>query len=165
MNCKYCHTKCQKAGRQSNGAQKLYCTGCRKYQQSDYRYAGCRANILSIIPKLICESVGIRGIARILKISTSTVIRKIKWIAGRIAKPPIPFQRTVFELDELRTYIKQKENEYRVAYAICGETKQVVDFTVGKRSKRVLGSIVHTYFSNRPDKTKTALTGAVFSRV
>lgn len=31
-----------------------------------------------------------------------------------------------------------------MAYALCSETKQVIDFTVGKRSKRVLRSIVTT---------------------
>ena len=35
MMCKFCDHPCQKAGEQKNGAQKLYCTICRKYQQMD----------------------------------------------------------------------------------------------------------------------------------
>jgi len=58
-----------------------------------------------MIPKLVCESVSIRGIARILKIALTTVIRKIKWIAEKIVKPPIPFSCRQIELDELRTYM------------------------------------------------------------
>jgi IS1 family transposase len=44
----------------------------------------------------------------------------------------------------LRTYIGRKENQYWVAYVLCSETKQVIDFIVGKRSKRTLRMVVNT---------------------
>lgn len=97
-----------------------------------------------MIPKLICESVGVRGIARVLKISLATVIRKIKSIAELIEKPPIPLNRKAFEMDEMRTYVKKKENQHWIAYALCSETKDVIDFTVGKRGKRTLRMVVNT---------------------
>jgi IS1 family transposase len=52
--------------------------------------------------------------------------------------------RKCFELDELRTFISKKKRECWVAYAICSETKQVVDFIVGRRSKRTLKMITGT---------------------
>lgn len=97
-----------------------------------------------MISKLVRESVGIRGIGRILKISVTTVIKAIKAISRSIIKPLIPFNRRAFELDELRTYVVKKENQYWVAYALCEETRQVIDFVVGRRSKRTLRMIVNT---------------------
>ena len=96
-----------------------------------------------MISGLVCESVSIRGIARILNISVVTVCCKIRKIAASIKKPAIPLQRKTFELDEVRTYVKKKEHQYWIAYALCHETKQVVDFIVGKRNKRTLRRIVN----------------------
>ncbi len=97
-----------------------------------------------MIPRLVCNSVGIRGIARVLKIAVNTVVKQIKRVAEQITKPPIPLNRQSFEIDELRTYIGKRENQYWVAYILCSETKQVIDFVVGKRSKRTLRMVVNT---------------------
>jgi insertion element IS1 protein InsB len=80
------------------------------------------------IANLVQESVSIRGIGRILKISLVTVIKRIRQIAKAIAKPAVPLNRLSFEMNELRTYIGKKDNQYWVAYALCSETKQVIDF-------------------------------------
>ncbi len=78
MNCKFCNQSCYKWGKQKNGTQKLYCRNCKKYQQQEYKYAACNSKIDKQIANLVCESVSIRGIARILKIALATVIKKIK---------------------------------------------------------------------------------------
>lgn len=155
MECKFCGHTCQKAGMQKNGAQKYYCKLCQKYQQSLYKYAACKNGVREIISSLVCESVSIRGIARILKISVVTVCSKIRRIAGSIKKPAIALRRKAFELDEVRTYIKKKENQCWIAYAFCNETKQVVDFVVGKRTKRTLKSIVNTLLLSGVKTIKT----------
>jgi insertion element IS1 protein InsB len=108
-----------------------------------------------MISGLVCESVSIRGIARILNISVVTVCCKIRKIAASIKKPAIPLQRKTFELDEVRTYVKKKEHQYWIAYALCHETKQVVDFIVGKRNKRTLRSIVNTLLLSGVKTIKT----------
>jgi insertion element IS1 protein InsB len=144
MECQYCKGKCQKAGRQKNGTQKFYCGHCKKYQQGAYRYRACMAGTIRMIPLLVCESVGIRSIGRILKIATATVLRKILVAATAITKPPVPLNRPAFEMDELRTFLGHKGNQYWIAYAICPSTKTVIDFAVGKRSKRTLKMVVNT---------------------
>ena len=145
----------RKAEKQKNGSQKLYCTTCNKYQQSSCIYAACNENVVSMIPKLVCESVSIRGISRLLKIATSTVIRKIKGIASQLIKPAIPINREAFELDEMRTYEKRKKDQYWMAYALCSETKEVMDFVVGRRSKRTLRMIVNTLLLSGVGTIKT----------
>src|ERR1700748_1244356 len=77
MQCQFWKEKCQKAGKQKNGAQKLYCKGCKKYQQSAYRYRACYGPISPMISNLVCESFSIRGIARVLQIGINTVLRRI----------------------------------------------------------------------------------------
>jgi IS1 family transposase len=155
MECKFCKEECQRAGRQRNGTQKLYCRSCKKYQQQEYKYAACDSKIDQQIATLVCESVSIRGIARILKIALATVIKKIKLIAAKVIKPPIPLNCKVLELDEVRTFIKKKENQYWVAYAICSETKKVIDFVIGRRTKRTLKMIVNTLLLSNAETIKT----------
>jgi len=89
MKCKFCDGNCRKAGTQKNGAQKLYCKACGKYQQASYRSNAYKKEVLLMLPQLVCESVSIRGIARVLKIAANTVISGIRRIARNIVKPPI----------------------------------------------------------------------------
>jgi IS1 family transposase/transposase-like protein len=144
MDCKYCNANCCKAGKQASGLQRYFCKGCKKYQQKQYSYAAYKVGIIAMIPKLVCNSVGIRGIARVLDIAVNTTVKLIKKIADSITKPPIPINRKSFEIDELRTFIGTKENQYWVAYILCSETKEVIDFIAGKRSKRTLRMVVNT---------------------
>src|SRR4051812_42412223 len=109
MNCKKCSQCCQKWGRQHNGVQRYYCKGCKKCQQKEYKYVACEEAVTDMIPKLICESVSVRGISRILRIAIVTVAKQIKRIANSIRKPAIPIMRKFIELDEVRTYIGNKE--------------------------------------------------------
>lgn len=112
MNCKFCEGKCQKAGKQRNGQQKYYCTACKKYQQAVYKYKGCSLQLIKLIPQLLCESVSLTGIARIVRMAKNTVVKQVLAYAQRIQKPPLPMQRNSFEMDELRTYVSKKQNQY-----------------------------------------------------
>lgn len=88
MHCKHCHSTCQKAGKQKNGTQKWYCKKCRKYQQSGYINNACKIGIDQEIKSYLKEGCGIRSIARLLDISPTTVIERIKKISKQISKPP-----------------------------------------------------------------------------
>lgn len=155
MKCQYCNGDCQKAGKQKNGVQKLYCKGCKKYQQRIYRNRAYEMAINPMIAELLCESVCIRGIARVLKISINTVLSRIRKIARAIEKPAIPINQTEFEVDELRTYIGRKGNEYWLAYALNQTTGKVIDFVIGKRSKRTLSILVNTLILSGVNKIRT----------
>ncbi len=89
----------------------------RSTNKNVYQYQAYKASIVKLIPSLICESVSIRG---------------------------IPMNIEVVEMDELRTYIGNKANQYWVAYALCSKTKKILDFIVGKRSKHTLKMVVNT---------------------
>jgi len=50
----------------------------------------------------------------------------------------------VYEMDELCTYIRNKNNRIWIAYSIRKDTREVVDFKVGKRTNKTLRSVVNT---------------------
>jgi insertion element IS1 protein InsB len=155
MQCQVCNNNCQKAGRQKNGAQKLYCTVCKKYGQATYQYKAYQNGVDPMISQLVCESAGIRGISRILKIGVNTVLRRIRRIAARIDRPIIVRYDAIFEVDELWTYIGRKDNEYWLAYALDRATGQVIDFVLGKRTKSTLKILIDNLLAVSPKKIRT----------
>src|ERR1700743_3494944 len=142
MECNYCSGKCCRSGYQKNGLQRFYCVSCKRYQQISYRYKGCLATTNHQIKRLVCEGVGIRGIARVLSIGRQTVLNKVKGMAEAIKRPAVKMDVISIEVDELWTYIGRKNNEYWVAYAIDRKTRKVVDFVVGKRKKATLKKMI-----------------------
>jgi hypothetical protein len=109
--------------KRESGAQKFYCTLCRKYQQMAYRSRACRKGTRPMISKLICEGVSVRGISRILRVSINTVQKDIRGTAKSIAKPPIRLHQENIEVGELRTFIGNKRNQYWIAYALNRTTQ------------------------------------------
>ena len=154
MECKYCTQNCRRSGRQKTGVQRYYCMACKKYQQKEYLYHAYTGRTNEMVKLLVCESVGIRGISRILKIATGKVLRKIERIAVQIARPPIPPDQPTFEVDELWTYIGHKANEYWLAYAL-NRTGEVVDFVIGKRTKATLKMLIDNLLASGVRKIRT----------
>ena len=155
MSCKYCKGNCQKAGKQKNGSQRLYCVVCRKYQQTVYRRVAYQPEITGLVGDLLCEGVGVRGISRVLGIAVGTVISRIRRLGQKVCKPSGLSSGRAFEVDELWTYVGKKSNEYWVAYALERQTKQVVDFIVGKRTKATLKVLIESLEyspENNPDR-------------
>ena|SRR5665213_2929231 len=135
QSCKNCKTgRCVKAGLQANGKQKWKCKICFKYQQSTYSYQGY---VISdeIIKRFIAEGVGLRSMSRLLRISCTTIIKRIRAIAKDISPPPLFKANQVYEVDEMHTFIFSKVRECWITYAIERTTKQVVDFRTGGRTK------------------------------
>jgi insertion element IS1 protein InsB len=155
MDCKYCTRKCRRSGRQNNGTQRYYCMVCKKYQQKEYIYQACRGTANATITSLVRESVGIRGIARVLRIATNTVLKRIKTIAAGISRPPIDQEQLTFEVDELWTYIGRKDNEYWLAYALNKSTREVADFVIGKRTKGTLKILIDRLLVSAPNRIRT----------
>ena len=82
--------------------------------------------------------------ARILNISVNTVRTDIKRTGKSISKPPIRLDQEPVEVDELQTFIGNKQNQYWIAYALNRSNGEVMDFIVGKRSRCTLKVLVNT---------------------
>lgn len=60
------------------------------------------------------ESIGVCGIARTLKASSGTVVNYLGKISSRIVIP-IPNERgQIYEVDEMRTFVKQNNARHTV---------------------------------------------------
>lgn len=154
MNCKNCKSECIKKG--FNGTkQKYFCKSCLLYQQQHYTYHLCTKNDENIISKLTCIGVGISGISNFTGISKSNVVNIIKRIANEISWKIPNESNQVYEMDEMYTYTHSKLNGIYLIYALNKNTKQVIDFTVGNRSKLNIKKVTDTLLSLHPQKIFT----------
>jgi len=143
IKCNFCNSKCIKNGFQSNGNQRYKCCVCHKKQQSNYEYNAYRRNLNQEIILFTKEGLGIRSTARILKISTTTLLKRIVAIAKNIKLPNIS-KGKIYEVDEMRTYIGHKRNFIWLVYALEKDSKNVVSFTIGKRTNKTLSCVLDT---------------------
>lgn len=143
-DCRKCRSKCVRNGKSKSGRQRYYCKGCKTHFQLEYLYNACQDEINGWITSLTKEGCGIRSIARMLGISVSTVIRKIKALGKSITRPFTILKGKEYEVDEMRTYIGNKKRLYWVAYAIRRDTREVIDFKVGKRTSKTLQKVIET---------------------
>lgn len=87
LTCKYCGKDCIKNGKEKNGQQRFKCKHCKKSQQANYVYHAYDQDLNNSIIALTKEGVGIRATARLLGISPTTLIKRIKEIASEIKEP------------------------------------------------------------------------------
>lgn len=144
INCRRCKEKrIIKNGRTKNNKQQYYCKMCGHRFIENYTNQAYKLNINQNIIQLTKEGLGIRSTARILKISPTTLLKRIVSIARNINKPIISKAKT-YEVDELYTYIRNKRNFIWLVYALERNSKNVVSFHVGKRTNKTLNRVLET---------------------
>lgn len=142
MLCRFCNNSCIRKGWSKN-TQKYRCKACLKHQRKHDVYQSYLITPQQIV-KLTKESCGIRSIGRILTISPTTVISRILKIAAQVHRPsPISFGQA-YQLDELFTYVGNKNNRVCIAYSLNPTKGEVIDLVVGRRNKTNLKRIVST---------------------
>ena len=60
-----------------------------------------------------------------------------------------------YEMDELCTYIRYKENHIWIAYAIGKDTKEVIDYNIGRRTNNTLRPVTNTLILSNATKVYT----------
>ena len=149
MKCKYCQAICYKRGIR-NEIQQYSCKLCRKYQQKEYSKSRIVQEKYEWVVKLNNEGCGISNIARLLKISKSSVQRIIERVAANLQISQLSESHQSYEIDELRTYCNNKKNELWLIYAINRKTKRIMDFFVGRRTKENIAKVVSTIQKLQP---------------
>jgi IS1 family transposase len=89
------------------------------------------------------EGVGILRTARLLNISPTTLLKRIKEIADKITPPAISIGKT-YEIDEMRTFYKHNDKLVWIVYALEKESRKVVSFNVGARTNKTLSKVIET---------------------
>jgi insertion element IS1 protein InsB len=132
-----------KNGKTKSGNQRYICRKCGKTRVENYAYLAYKEEINQNIIQLTKEGLGIRSTARILKISTTTLLKRIVFIARNITKPIISKGKT-YEVYELCTYIRHKKNYIWLVYALEKNSKTVVSFNAGKRTNKTFNRVLET---------------------
>ena len=89
-----------KFGKTKSGNQRYICKLCKKTKVEKYVYHSYKPDIDRNIILFTKEGLGIRSTARILKISTTTLLKRIVSIAATINQPTISKGKT-YEVDEM----------------------------------------------------------------
>ncbi|MDR7212190.1 IS1 family transposase [Flavobacterium piscis] len=132
-----------KYGKTKSGVQRYICKLCRKTRVENYAYQAYKLDMNKNIIQFTKEGLGIRSTARILKISTTTLLKRIVSIAKTINQPIISKGKT-YEVDEMCTYIRHKRNFIWLVYALEKNSKNVVSFNVGRRTNKTLSHVLDT---------------------
>lgn len=154
QTCLYCNSSVTIHGYSKSGKCRYKCSKCKRTFQSEYKNQACKVSTDLRIKHLLKEGVGTRGTSRLLKISATTVTKRILQIASRIKRPKVESQK-IYEFDELRTYIGNKGNIIWIAYALDRNTSQVIDFNIGNRSNAMLKPIVNTLLISNAKRVYT----------
>lgn len=110
----------------------------------DYTYKACKEEINPQIIILTKEGCGIRSTARILDVSPKTILRRIIKIARSINRPYPILRGKTYEVDEMFTYVKYKDNRICIAYSFEVGSGNIIDFVVGRRNKTNLRKVTDT---------------------
>ncbi len=142
MNCENCNqSNCIKRGKR-NGKQRYFCRDCRISFQDIYSYKAYQTTTDGLIKSLLKESCGVLSISRIIGISKNTVLSRMLKISLQIKAPCFDRLGCKFEVDELWSFIGSKDNVTWITYAIERETKSVVDFFVGRKTKDTIRPLI-----------------------
>jgi insertion element IS1 protein InsB len=156
MKCKFCNKACIKKGF-NKGIQRFQCKACLKFQQKEYVYSLCTEPHEKLIVKLSNEGTGISSIARIVELSKTSIIRKIKELAAKVLRPVLVEERQSYEVDEMHALVGNKElsRSLYIIYAINRRTKAVIDFVVGKRTTENIGKVIGSVLELNPKRIFT----------
>ena len=143
-----------KNGHTKTHKQQFFCKNCKKRFIDFYSYNAYKRNTNNLIVQFIKEGLGIRSISRILKISTTTLLKRITKISHTVMRPIIALNKQ-YELDELRFFIRKKKNTLWLVYAIDKETKEVANFYIGKRNNKTLNAVIKTLVYSKASKICT----------
>ncbi len=155
MKCKKCNSESfVKCGLQKNGTQKFRCKNCSKTRQSTYIYSSYSVSDKQIL-LLTKEGCGIRSTSRILGITPNTVIRRILKIAKSLNRKQPLISGGIYQVDELFTFIGNKEKRVCVAYSFEPKTNEVINIIVGSRNKTNLRKVIDTLVFSNPKKITT----------
>lgn len=151
--CRYCRKACIKKGVR-NTVQKYQCKECGKYQQSEYTYRVLSVEKLQEITCLTKEGLGISSISRTVNLSKSMVQRSLFRAGNALKKPLLGESGGDYELDEMTLTIAGHKDVYLI-YSINRDTRQVVDFFIGNRTKENIRRVVDTVLSYDPRRVFT----------
>ncbi len=143
VSCPYCLlVKVVKNGMKSSGRQNLLCKGCNKQFQEVYVYQGCDHQKRSLLRQMLLRGNGVRDCVEVLGISKTTVLRFILSRGLNLEIKPKQKHYERVQIDELWSYVGNKEKKGWLLYAYCAGNGEILAFAMGKRNVKTLESLL-----------------------
>ena len=156
VRCPYCHSdQIVKRGKTGCGTQRYLCQNATCATGSfllAYRYQGRLPAVKHPIMAMSLNASGVRDTARVLRISTDTVLRELKKKAVALESVNTAFLRThnpddlavaieragqEAEMDEMWSFVGHKGNPCWLWHAIDHHTGTVLAYVFGRRKDEV----------------------------
>ena len=133
--CPSCSSRnIKKNGTTANRKQKYRCKDCHRQFITQYSYHGCRPFIRDLIVPMTMNSSGVRDIARVLSVSTNTVLKTIRERAAGVREPQVPPRIKHLEIDEFWSFIKDKSQQCWCWYSLNRATTRIAAYVLGRRT-------------------------------
>ena len=155
MNCEMCNSPNTIKKGLRNNKQRFYCKDCQNSFQSEYVYQAYKTTTNNFIKILLKEGCGIRSISRVLNISSKTVLSRMLKISKQIRAPYFNTLGCKFEIDEMWSFIGNKKNVIWITYALERETRNVLAFFVGRKTKDTIRPLINKILLLQPSRIYT----------
>lgn len=155
VQCPHCHSEqIVKRGKTARGTQRYLCQNALCTQGSfllDYRNRGCVPAVKDLIIDMSLNASGIRDTARVLHISTDTVLSELKKKETTLESVNKALLRTLHpddirvhiarageaEMDEMWSFVGKKKDQRWLWHAIDHHTGAVLAYVFGRRKDEV----------------------------
>ena len=145
--CPRCQSpKCKKNGHIHNGKQNHQCKDCGRQFVECFEQYLVSEDTRALIERLLVERISLRGICRAVGVT-------LKWLLGFLVQcfaslpdhlhvqsvscmQDVMIHRLEVEADEMQSFVQKKANKQWIWIAMDVETRQVIAFYVGDRSRR-----------------------------
>ena len=162
VRCPYCHSdQVVKRGKTRRGTQRYLCHNTACTPQSfllEYSYQGRLPEVQQQIIDMSLNASGVRDTARVLRISTNTVLRALRKKEAALESVNSALLRTIdpaeitvdieqageAEVDEMWSFVGKKGNQRWLWHAINHHTGKVLAYVFGRRKE-----ICRSYYDSR----------------
>ena len=126
----------KKNGTTAQGKQRYRCKKCGRQFLSplSYSYRACNPLLRELIVPMTLNSSGVRDTARVLRISTNTVLSVLRKAAAATPEPRVPPRIKELEIDEQWSFVDHKKQQNWLWYALNRRTGRIAAFWIGRRT-------------------------------
>ena len=155
VQCPHCRSaQIVKRGKTRRGTQRYLCQNMACAQGSfllDYRNRGCLPEVKHTIIDMSLNASGVRDTARVLRISTDTVLSELKKKEAALESVNTALLGTLHpdevtvaierageaEMDEMWSFVRKKKDQRWLWHAIDHHTGQILAYVFGRRKDEV----------------------------
>jgi insertion element IS1 protein InsB len=137
--CRSCgSTDIVKNGTNKCGSQQYHCKTCGVYRvmTPKERHSSWTKGL---VLRLLLERISLRGIGRVIGMWHGTILRWVqRWVKNlpRLSQTLLPAQAgDVLELDEVWSFVGEKQEQRWLWTAMCRRTRQIVAYAIGDRTQ------------------------------